>query len=58
MRGSGLDTNSRSPSPVEPLQRPLADTAKDSAAAPSNELFWWLKFHNLSDYYDFFKGKK
>ena len=57
MRGSGLDTHSRSPSPVDQPNRPTTEASKDAATQPTNEVFWWLKFHNLSDFYDYFKGK-
>lgn len=58
MRGSGLDTHSRSPSPVEAANRPTTDGgSKETTPQPTNEVFWWLKFHNLSDFYDYFKGK-
>ena len=44
MRGSGLDTESRSPTPQD------REDTKD-------EVYWWLHFHKLQEYHSYFRGK-
>ena len=43
MRGSGLDTESRSPTPQD------REDTKD-------EVYWWLHFHKLQEYHSYFRG--
>ena len=52
MRGNGLDTASRSPSPdatVVQTQEALAVDTKD-------EVYWWLHYHKLHESHKYFKG--
>ena len=50
MRGAGLETDRETPSPpIEPKDGPTPE--------PENEVYWWLKYHGLHDYYNpYFKG--
>ena len=43
MRGNGLDTESRSPSP-------------EDLGEVKDEVYWWLHFHKLQDFHAYFKG--
>lgn len=44
MRGSGLDTESRSPTPQD------REDTKD-------EVYWWLHYHKLQEFHSYFRGK-
>lgn len=56
MRGKGLATESRSPSPEMVPEMP--NRARKPVKEPENptDVYWWLKYHHLSDYYDHFDG--